>query len=213
MSAKNGNQPHEWTKRELAVFARLKSPYAVQEYLNDFPYRKGVSYFCPRQVMAEKRADCFDGALLAAVALRRIGYPPLIMDLRSDETDDDHVVTVFQERGCYGALGSSNYVGLSWREPIYRSPRELAISYFEMFFNLRGQKTLREYSRPFNLSRYDRYHWPFQNRILKTIAADLDNHMHYDLVSKKQVKRLNKIDRKTLKVCTSWMFKDGYFQG
>jgi hypothetical protein len=99
-----------------------------------------------------------EGALFGAAALRMLGYPPLLLDLEAVH-DDDHVLAVFRTRGCWGAVAKSNFSGLRYREPVYRTLRELVMSYFEHYYNLRREKTLRNYSRPVNLRRFDRIGW------------------------------------------------------
>jgi hypothetical protein len=108
--------------------------------------------------MRDKTAHCFEAALFAAAALRENGHPPLILDLESVR-DDDHVIAIYRMDGHWGAMAKSNYAGLRFREPVYRTLRELVMSYFEHYYNLKGEKTLRAYSRPVNLSRFDRQHW------------------------------------------------------
>jgi len=201
----------EWTSGEKRYFSRLKTPFAIQEALEGFRYRNESVYCCPRQVLREKKAHCFDGALFAAAALRFLGYPPLILDLRSNENDDDHVLAVFRVRGCWGAIGKSNYVCLAWREPIYRTMRELALSYFEMYFNLKREKTLREVSRPFDLRKYDKHHWMFTNEILERIADELDAGPHLRLVTPAQAKKLQLTDKRTYKAGTMGTDKRGCF--
>ena len=113
---------------------------------------------CPLRVMQDRQCHCLDGGMLAAAGLRRLGFPPLLLDLvPAAGLDDDHVLAIFQVNGKYGAVAKSNFAGLRFREPVYRSLRELAMSYFEVFFNVDGVKTLRGYTRPFNLSSFDRY--------------------------------------------------------
>lgn len=188
----------EWTPAERKLLRRLSSPYKIQEFLYSIQYRNESIYCCPRQVIADRKAHCFDSALFAAAALRELGYPPLIVDLRSSDDDDDHVIAVFKKDGCYGAIGKSNYVALAWREPIYRNIRELAISYFDFYFNLKGDLTLRAYSRPMDLHRFDRFNWTFDSTILERIAETLDFLPHFDLLSPKQVRALQKVDKRTL---------------
>src|SRR4029453_1343050 len=100
-----------------------------------------------------------DGAIFAAAALRRVGYPPLVLDMLPNERDDDHILALFRRNGCWGAMAKSNYSGLRFREPVYRTLRELVMSYFEHYYNLRGEKTLRAFSRPVNLARFDALNW------------------------------------------------------
>ena len=148
-------------KNELALLRKLSTPEKIQKYLDDLPYnkeRQGETCYSPRLVIRHNTAHCFEAALLAAAALRVNGRPPLILDLESVR-DDDHVIAVFRTDGHWGAIGKSNYAGLRFRSPVYRTLRELALSYFEHYYNLAGEKTLRAYSRPVGLARFDSIHW------------------------------------------------------
>src|SRR5215510_13696241 len=143
------------------VLRKLSTPEKTQKYLDDLPYnkeREGETCRSPRLVIEYNTAHCFEGALFAAAALRVNGRPPLILDLESVR-DDDHVIAVYRANGCWGAIAKSNYAGLRFRSPVYRTLRELVLSYFEHYYNLDGEKTLRAYSRPVNLSRFDRIGW------------------------------------------------------
>jgi len=151
-----------FTRSELQVLKTLNRPGKIQDFLETaVGYNKekdGETCRSPRRVLRDKLAHCMEGALFAAAALRVNGYPPLLVDLLA-ENDDDHVLAVFAVNGHWGALAKSNYTGLRYREPIYRSPRELVMSYFEDYYNPRGEKTLRQYSRPVNLKRFDALNW------------------------------------------------------
>ena len=143
------------------LLRKLSTPGKIQKYLDDLPYNKekdGETCWSPRLVIQHNRAHCFEGALFAAAALRASGRPPLILDLEAVR-DDDHVIAVYRTNGCWGAIGKSNYAGLRFRSPVYRTLRELALSYFEHYYNLKGEKTLRAYSRPVNLGRFDSINW------------------------------------------------------
>jgi hypothetical protein len=148
-------------KSEFQLFRKLSTPEKIQKYLDDLPYNKekeGETCYSPRLVIRHNAAHCFEGALFAAAALRLTGRAPLILDLVAVR-DDDHVIAVYRTNGCWGAIGKSNYAGLRFRSPIYRTLRELALSYFEHYYNLKGEKTLRAYSRPVSLARFDSIHW------------------------------------------------------
>lgn len=143
------------------VLRKLSTPEKIQKYLDDLPYNKekaGETCRSPRLVIDYNTAHCFEGALFAAAALRANGRPPLILDLASVR-DDDHVIAVYRTNGYWGAIAKSNYAGLRFRSPVYRTLRELALSYFEHYYNLKGEKTLRAYSRPVNLNRFDSIDW------------------------------------------------------
>src|ERR1700746_2712354 len=121
-------------------------------------YQYGNTAWSPQCALLERKGHCLEGALLAAAALRINGHPPLLMDLEAVH-DDDHVVAIYRESGLWGGMAKSNFAGLRFRAPIYRTLRELALSYFEHYYNLRGERTLRNYSRPVNLSRFDSINW------------------------------------------------------
>ena len=143
-----------FTPAELRKFRALKNPHGIQKFLNETPYHLGRTAWSPRRVLRERTSHCLEGAIFAAAALRVLGFPPLILDLEA-ENDTDHVIAVFQIRGYWGSIANSNYAGCRYREPVYRSLRELAMSYFDDYFNLRAERTLRTFSRPVNLARFD----------------------------------------------------------
>jgi hypothetical protein len=162
-------------KNELQLFRKLSSPEKIQKFLDELPYnkeKKGETCYSPRLVIRHNTAHCFEGALFAAAALRVGGRPPLILDLEAVR-DDDHVVAVYRTNGHWGAIGKSNYAGLRFRSPIYRTLRELALSYFEHYYNLAGEKTLRAYSRPVNLARFDSIDWMVSEEPLWAIPEHL----------------------------------------
>jgi hypothetical protein len=185
-----------WTRTERAVLDRLVDPPAVQRFLDTLPYSSDPVYRCPRTVLRDRRAHCFDGAVFAAAALRRIGYPPLLVDMRAVR-DDDHVIAVFRRRGLIGAVAQSNFVGLRYREPIFRTLRELILSYFENYYNLDREKSLRAYSAPLDLTRFDRLQWETSDEALETIAARLDAIRHSPLLRPAQIASLSNVDERT----------------
>jgi hypothetical protein len=149
------------TPQENRLLRSLSTPWKIQTYLDALPYNKepnGDTCRSPRRTIRDQTAHCFEAALLAAAALQINGKPPLILDLESVR-DDDHVVAVFRIDGHWGAMAKSNYSGLRFREPVYRTLRELVMSYFEHYYNLKGEKTLRAFSRPVNLGRFDGMGW------------------------------------------------------
>src|SRR5690242_9488678 len=151
-----------FNKAERAIFRKLDSPEKIQRFLDqDLAYNKepdGPRCRSPRLVLRDGTAHCMEGALFGAAALRTLGHPPLLLDLEAVR-DDDHVLAIFRSHGLWGAIAKSNYSGLRYREPVYRTLRELVMSYFEHYYNLRKEKTLRRYSRPVNLARFDSIGW------------------------------------------------------
>ena len=157
------------------LLRKLATPEKIQKYLDDLPYnveKDGDTCRSPRLVIEHNTAHCFEGALFAAAALRANGLPPLILDLESVR-DVDHVIAVYRAGDYWGAIAKSNYAGLRFRSPIYRTLRELALSYFEHYYNLKGEKTLRAYSRPVNLARFDPINWMITDEPLWSIAEYL----------------------------------------
>jgi hypothetical protein len=184
-------------RRERAILKRLSRPDRIQRYLDEeIGYNKerdGVTCYSPRLVLRHGVAHCMEGALLAAAALRAHGHPPLLVDLEAVR-DDDHVLAVFRERGGWGAIAKSNYSGLRFREPVYRSVRELVMSYFEHYYNPKGEKTLRRYSRPVRLARFDRMEWMTADRDVWEIPNHLCEVRHFDLLTSSQVRALSRMD-------------------
>jgi hypothetical protein len=161
------------TDREHSLLRRLTPAWRIQRFLDELRYDvRGAGCRSPRRVLRERTVQCMDGALFAAAALRVQGHAPLIVDLEAVQ-DDDHVLAVFRERGHWGAIARSNYSGLRFREPVYQTLRELVMSYFESYFNLRREKTLRRYSRPVDLSRFDGRGWMTAQEDLWYVAEHL----------------------------------------
>lgn len=180
---------------ELKIFRSLDSPAAIQAYLDATPYSAEDRSRCPLNVLRDRVAHCFEGALFAAAALRRLGYPPVILDMLPEpETDDDHVIAVFKQHGYFGAVAKSNFVGLRYREPLYRSARELALSYFEAYYNVDGKKTLRAYNRPVNLIRFDRYHWLWEDTGIEAIDQHLYRLKPIPLITPEIAAQLQPVD-------------------
>lgn len=187
-----------FTPAEWRVLARLTTPAKIQDFVNRLPMnfeRGGETCKSPRMVLKDRAAHCFEAALLSAVALRAHGRPPLVVDLLSDDTDDDHVIAVFKERGLWGAVSKSNHVTLRYREPVYRTIRELVMSYFhEYFTQKRGRKTLRRYSAPMDLSRFDRRGWMTAEEDVWFLSHALDRVPHTEILSRGHIKRLRPVD-------------------
>jgi hypothetical protein len=171
----------------------LRSPAGVQKFLDEIPYNLGYTARSPARVLHERTASCFEGAVFAAAALRVLGFPPLILDLEA-ERDTDHVVAIFKQRGHWGAVAKSNFAGCRYREPVYRSLRELAMSYFNIYFNLRFERTLRRYSRPVNLAPFDRLNWMNTNKPVWFIAEHLCQITHTSLLTRTMAKNLTRLD-------------------
>jgi hypothetical protein len=182
----------------LRTLRALKTPAGIQRFLDELPYNLGYTARSPRKVLHDRTASCLEGAIFAAAALRVLGFPPLIFDLEADR-DTDHVVAIFKVRGGWGAIAKSNFTGCRYREPVYRTLRELAMSYFNIYFNLRRERTLRRYSRPVNLARFDRRHWMTTDKPVWFIAEHLCEIPHIRMLTPAMAKRLTPVDQRTVK--------------
>jgi hypothetical protein len=192
------NSNFGFTQSEWRALRALKTPAGVQRFLDDLPYNLSFTARSPRRVLRDRTASCLEGGIFAAGALRVLGFPPLIFDLEADR-DTDHVVAIFKARGHWGAVAKSNFTGCRYREPVYRSLRELAMSYFNIYFNLRWERTLRRYSRPVNLARFDHLHWMTTDKPIWFIAEYLCEIPHIRLLTSSIEKNLTRVDPRTIK--------------
>ena len=178
-----------WNKEETELLKTLNNPDRIQAFLDSLDYHPGYECRSPRWVIKNHSAHCFEGALFAAAALQFIGYKPLIVDMKA-VNDDDHVVAIFKEEGHWGAVAKSNFTSLRFREPVYRSLRELIMSYFDFFFNVDGYKSLRSYSLPFDLTKFESRNWATTDEDLEYIGDKIETLHHFSVVTKKMIKKL-----------------------
>ena len=202
MVADKKNASDLWTPEERRFLNTLKTPYDIQKFLDSIPYSADPIYRCPRSVMRDRKAHCMDGSLFAAAALRRLGHQPLLMELKAVR-DDDHLLAVFSHDGHYGAVAKSNFTTLRYREPVYRSLRELAMSYFEGYFNLEYEKTLRSYSKLIRLSSFDRLNWTVEDSAVDIIVESIDRAQHYALCTEKMIASLQPVDERSYQAALS----------
>lgn len=183
------------TPAEAGRLRRLSPPWRIQKFLDELDYDfRGEGCRSPRRVLRERKVQCMDGALFAAAALRVQGHRPLILDLEA-VFDDDHVIALHRVNGLWGSIARSNYSGLRSREPLFRTVRDLVLSYVEGYFNLRRQKTLRRYSRPFDLSFFDARNWMTTDEDLWEIPDHLVGIRHYRLLTPAQETALASVSR------------------
>jgi hypothetical protein len=198
---------------ELQPVARvLKTPAAIQAFLDETPNSAEDRYRCPLSVLRDSQAHCFDGAVFAAAMLRRLGHPPLIVDLLPNGHDDDHMLALFRVDGRLGAVAKSNFSGLRYREPIFRSLREIVLSYFEDYFNSRGEKTLRAYTVSLSLARFDRQDWLVRDETMDAIAEALDHVRKVQLITPRMAARLQPVDPLALQAGLLGSNPDGLFK-
>lgn len=183
------------SRPQAAALARLHTPEKIQDFVTALPTNfetNGETCWSVAETLRNRKAHCIEGVFVAACALMVHGDPPLVMDFQA-EGDDDHVVALFKRRGCWGAISKTNHIWLRWRDPIYRTPREIAISYFhEYVFN--GRKTLRRYSGPVDLRRFAPESWITNPDHCWDVAAAIDDVRHYPLLTAAQARRLKRRD-------------------
>ena len=204
--------------RARRKFRSLGSPADIQRYLDSLPYVGENRDRCPLEVMKDGQCHCLDGALLAALALRRLGYPGLLIDLvpardrNGRNLDDDHVLAIFRRHGAWGAIAKSNYAWLRYREPVYRTMRELAMSYFEVYFSVDATKALRGYTRPLDISRFDRLEYAWDESGAAEVYRRLYRRKMVPLISKRAAAELEPVDRRayesgTVGVDFNWVYR------
>jgi hypothetical protein len=184
-----------FTPAELRKLRSFKDPYGVQRFLDNTPYHLADTAWSPRRVLREQTSHCLEGAIFAAAALRALGFPPLVIDFEA-ENDTDHVLAVYQIKGQWGAVAKSNYTGCRYREPVYRTLRELAMSYFNIYFNMRRERTLRKYSRPVSLARFDRLEWMTTEKPVWFIPYHLVDIPHIELLRPGTTRYLHRADER-----------------
>jgi hypothetical protein len=187
-----------FNKKQASLITRLNTPKKIQEFLDKIPINieeKGETCLSPAEVLKQNRAHCSEAAMLAAIILWSHGQKPLLMDIKTNPQDYDHVVALYKENGFFGAISKTNHNSLRYRDPIYRNVRELALSYFHEYFTDNGKKTMRSYSAPFDLSKIKDLRWMTSAENVWEVIAALDDSKHFPIISKKQIKSLRKADK------------------
>lgn len=192
-----------FTKEEILLIRKLNTPSRIQDYLNTLKFNfeeDGIDTLkSPLRVLRTGSAHCIEGALLSAYILSQHGHKPLILHLEAVKNDFDHVICLFKERGYWGAISKTNHAVLRYREPVYKTTRELVMSYFhEYFTNHDGKKTLRRYSKPLNLNIFEKG-WETELENLFGIDDELDKIKHYEIVPNSIIKKLRKAEEIEIK--------------
>lgn len=189
------------SRSQYGTLKRLRTPARIQDFVTSLPTNfelKGDTALSVRETLRQGHAHCLEGAFVAACALWIAGEPPLLMDLQADATDDDHVVALFRRAGCWGAVSKSNHVWLRWRDPVHRTLRELALSYFHEYV-LNDRKTLRTFSRAYDLRRIDPKLWVGRDDNCFDVADWVDESRHYPLITPAQAGLLRRRDAMEMK--------------
>lgn len=200
-------------KQQCEILAGLDAPVKIQDFLDTCSYVAEYTNRSPARVMADRQAHCLDGGLFAAAALRRLGFPPRVVDIFPDPgMDDDHVLAIFQVAGRYGAVAKSNFVGLRYRDPVYATLRELVMSYFSQFYSIDKVKTLRTYTLPLNVARYDRLRWEWTDAGVDAIEQVLLARRRYPLLTPQAVAALTPVDDLTYRAGMLVANMDGVYK-
>ncbi len=191
----------------------MDSPFKIQHFLDSTLYPSGDRNRSSIEVLRERQAHCLDGGLFAVTILRLIGYEPLIVDMQPEPgTDDDHVLALFREFDCWGAVAKSNYSGLRFREPVYATIRELVLSYFDDFFNVDGQKTLRFYTQPINMEAFDNWNWMTESEGVDKVEQYLKHADLITLISQEQAEYLSRVDERSFKAGSLGINPEGTYK-
>ncbi len=200
---------HGFSLQEFRILKSLSTPVKIQDFLETIPInfeKKGETCMSPARVLKEWKAHCIEGAMLAAAAFMIHHQPPLLLDLKASDDDDDHAVALFRHHSRWGAVSKSNHATLRYRDPIYKTVRELALSYFNEYINDDGKKTLRSFSKPFNLRRFGTRAWTIATDNLWNINDALDESPHESILTRATLATLrgaDPIERTSLKL-TDW---------
>ena len=200
-----------WTDNEIKFLQTIKEPHNIQDFLDTIDYNPNYECRSPGWVIKKRSAHCFEGALFAAASLEFLGYKPLIIDMKAFN-DDDHVIAVYKYNGHWGSVAKSNFTTLRSREPVYRSIRELVMSYFDFYFNTDGDKSLRSYSLPLDLTIYNSRNWRTTDEDLEYIGDKLESMRHFPVINETMIKNLKRASEIMLKAGMLGSKAEGLFK-
>lgn len=187
-------------RNEIAIIKKLYTPNKVQDFLDTLPFNfeeKGETYYSPRMVFKNKKAHCFEGAILAHLCLTYHKFENYLLDLKTEDIkkDSDHIICIFKINGFWGAVSKTNHSVLRWRDPIYKTTRELAISYFHEYFLNNGKKTLLSFSRQFSVFAKFGTSWITEKKDLDKIAEAIDRSPHFEFIPSKNKNLIRKVSK------------------
>jgi hypothetical protein len=196
------SSPNNWSTAERKLLRKLSTPEKIQTYLDSLSYNTDDFTRSAREVMRTGKAHCFDGAVMAAAALEANGERPLVLWMEASHDDDDHLLALYRRLGCWGAAAQSNFTGLRYRDPVYRTLRELVMSYFDAYFNLAGRKTLRAYYLPVDLRGVAGYDWRFSSQDIDHMDRQLKRSRRHRVISRRQEALLAPVDDRNFRADT-----------
>ena len=200
-----------WTSREKKFFKTLNSPHKIQNYVDGLVYNPCEASLSPRYTMLSGDGHCLEGGLFAAAALEFLGHAPLMVNLAA-YNDDHHVIAIYKTRTGWGSISKSNTTLLRGREPYYRSVRELVMSYFDFYFNVKGELSLYSYTDPINLNHFNHFNWRWSEENLVSLGLAFLDETHYELLSLRELKKLPKVKKQLMDACFLGADVNGLYQ-
>jgi hypothetical protein len=191
----------DWITPEIKrILNKHNTPVKIQAYITELKYNKRDTARSPRFVFQTQKAHCLEGALLGAFMLEYHGYEPMLLDFQAHR-DDDHVVALFKENGRWGALGKTNTVLLAYRSPVYKSVREIAMSYFDFYFNFRGRYSFHSFSKPISLKKYDKFDWRGSKDDLMFLSEHINREPHERVIGISELEKFDCVSKKVKFAC------------
>jgi hypothetical protein len=207
-----GLKEHQlWNAIEVEILQSFNTPESVQDFLDQIPYNTELTCRSPRRVMRDKKANCMEGAFFAAASLEFMGFKPSVVYFYAVR-DDGHAVTLFRRNGKFGSIAKSNYTGLRYRSPVFKSVRELVISYFDHHFNTRGELTMRSYTQPLYLKNALFPEWQIREDDLFDISDHFDRLRAFTIITPYEARSLRLVDEKSLKAGLLGADKKGLYK-
>jgi hypothetical protein len=197
-SNSDNSEKESWNPEEFEILRSLDTPESVQAFLDDIPYNTESTCRSPRRVIADKKANCMEGAFFAAACLDLYGYNPSVVYMIAFR-DDGHAITMFRRNGRYGSVEKSNYTGLRYRSPVHKTVRQVVLTYFDQHFNTQKELTLRKYTQPLYLREYLFPHWKIREDDLFDLSDYFDKLRTYTLVTPSMEESLRLVDERLYK--------------
>jgi hypothetical protein len=202
---------HLWNTEEIDIINSLDTPESVQAYLDQIPYNTEITCRSPRRVMRDKKANCMEGAFFAAASLESLGFNPSVVYFYAVR-DDGHAITLFRRNGKYGSIAKSNFTGLRYRSPIYKSVREVVLSYFDHHFNILKELTMRKYTQPLYLKQTLFPDWQLREDDLFDISDHFDKLRTYTIITPYEARSLRLVDEMSYKAGLLGADKKGLYK-
>jgi hypothetical protein len=166
-----------FSRKERQIIRNHRTPAQVQRFLSNLPYNReigGSTCLSFRSAILYDRAHCLEGALIAAAILEQHGYPPLLISIESQDKLD-HVLFLYRKGKRYGSVARSRDIGLHGRKPVFRTVRDLVMSYYDPYIDSTGRITGYAVANLYDLGNYD---WRFSPRNVWKVERHLQEIPH-----------------------------------